>query len=305
MIIFFQNAQAGRKNQARVMAMSRIVYVNGEYLPQADAKISVFDRGYLFGDGVYEVIPIIRGKLVDEEYGVQRLRRSLAEIEIAWPCSEAEYLQMLRELISRNNVEEGMVYVQVTRGIAERDFAYPKDTRSSLMAYPTHKAILQSPLAESGVTVVSTEDLRWKRRDIKSLNLLAQCMAKQQAAKLGAFEAWMTEDGFVTEGASSTAYIVKNGTVITRALSNSILPGIRRRVLVEMAEQGGFKLEQRAFSIEEAKSADEAFLSNASSLVLPIVSVDGNPIGNGKPGPVTRDLRARYIAALLAEAASK
>jgi D-alanine transaminase len=173
------------------------------------------------------------------------------------------------------------------------------------MAYPTHKAILNSPLAESGVTVVSTEDLRWKRRDIKSLNLLAQCMAKQQAAKQGAFEAWMTEDGFVTEGASSTAFIVKDGTVITRALTNSILPGIRRRVLVEMAEYGGFKLEQRPFSITEAINADEAFLSNASSLVLPIVSVDGNVIGNGKPGPLTRDLRARYIAALLAEASSK
>lgn len=284
---------------------SRTVYVNGEYLPQADAKISVFDRGFLFGDGVYEVVPIIQGKLVDEDYGVQRLRRSLAEIEIAWPCSEEEYRRMLRELISRNQVTEGMVYVQVTRGIAERDFAYPKNTPSSLMAYTTHKNILKSPLAESGVTVVSTPDLRWKRRDIKSLNLLAQCMAKQQAAKLGAFEAWMTEDGFVTEGASSTAYIVKGGTVITRALSNSILPGIRRRVLVEMAEKGGFRLEQRAFSVKEAQEADEAFLSNASSLVLPIVSVDGVAIGDGKPGPVTQDLRARYIAALLAEAASK
>lgn len=286
-------------------AVSRIVYVNGDYLPQEDAKISVFDRGNLFGDGVYEVVPIIQGKLVDEDYGVQRLRRSLAETEIAWPCSEQDYRQILRELISRNQVTEGMIYVQVTRGIAERDFAYPKDIKPSLIAYPTHKNILQSPLADTGVTVVSTADLRWKRRDIKSLNLLAQCMAKQQAAKLGAFEAWMTEDGFVTEGASSSAYIVKGGTVITRPLSNSILPGIRRRVLVEMAEQGGFKLEQRAFSIEEAQAADEAFLSNASSLVLPIVSVDGYAIGDGKPGPVTRELRERYIAALLAEASSK
>jgi D-alanine transaminase len=281
------------------------VYVNGEYLAQEDAKISVFDRGYLFGDGVYEVIPILHSKLVDQDYSVQRLSRSLAAIDMAWPCTEAAYLQMLHELIRRNNVQEGMVYVQVTRGIAERDFAYPKDAKPSLMAYPSHKAILHNPLAETGVAVVSTEDLRWKRRDIKSLNLLAQCIAKQQAAKLGAFEAWMTEEGFVTEGASSTAFIVKSGAVITRALSNSILPGIRRRVLVEMAEQGGFKLEQRAFSIEEAKCADEAFLSNASSLVLPVVSVDGHTIGNGKPGPVTKDLRARYIAALLAEAASK
>ena len=285
--------------------MSRIVFVNGEYLPQQDAKISVFDRGYLFGDGVYEVIPVIQGKLVDEDYGVERLRRSLAEIEIAWPCTESEYRQMLRELIARNQLEEGMVYVQVTRGIAERDFAYPKDVKPSLMAYPTHKKLLQSPLADTGVSVVTVEDLRWKRRDIKSLNLLGQCMAKQQAVKQGAFEAWMTEDGFVTEGASSSAYIVKDGTVITRALSNSILPGIRRRVLVEMAEKGGFKLEQRAFTVEEAKAADEVFLSNASSLVLPIVSIDGHRIGNGKPGVLTTDLRKRYIAALLAEAAAK
>ncbi len=285
--------------------MSRIVFVNGEYLPQQDAKISVFDRGYLFGDGVYEVIPVIQGKLVDEDYGVERLRRSLAEIEIAWPCTESEYRQMLRELIARNQLEEGMVYVQVTRGIAERDFAYPKGVKPSLMAYPTHKKLLQSPLADTGVSVVTVEDLRWKRRDIKSLNLLGQCMAKQQAVKQGAFEAWMTEDGFVTEGASSSAYIVKNGTVITRGLSNSILPGIRRRVLVEMAEKGGFKLEQRAFTVEEAKAADEVFLSNASSLVLPIVSIDGHRIGNGKPGVLTTDLRKRYIAALLAEAAAK
>jgi D-alanine transaminase len=285
--------------------MSRIVYVNGDYLPQQEAKVSVFDRGYLFGDGVYEVIPVINGKLVDEDYGVERLRRSLAEIEIAWPCTESEYRQMLRELIARNQLVEGMVYVQITRGVAERDFAYPKDIKPTLMAYPTHKKILQNPLAESGVSVVSVEDLRWKRRDIKSLNLLAQCIAKQQATKAGAFEAWMVEDGFVTEGASSTAYIVKAGKVITRALSNSVLPGIRRRVLVEMAEKGGFELELRPFSIEEAKAADEAFLSNASSVVLPIVSIDGQPIADGKPGALTKDLRARYLAALLAEAEAK
>ena len=285
--------------------MSRIVYVNGDYRPQQEAKVSVFDRGYLFGDGVYEVIPVINGKLVDEDYGVERLRRSLAEIEIAWPCTESEYRQMLRELIARNQLVEGMVYVQITRGVAERDFAYPKDIKPTLMAYPTHKKILQNPLAESGVSVVSVEDLRWKRRDIKSLNLLAQCIAKQQATKAGAFEAWMVEDGFVTEGASSTAYIVKAGKVITRALSNSVLPGIRRRVLVEMAEKGGFELELRPFSIEEAKAADEAFLSNASSVVLPIVSIDGQPIADGKPGALTKDLRARYLAALLAEAEAK
>lgn len=285
--------------------MSKIVFVNGEFLPQQDAKISVFDRGFLFGDGVYEVIPVIQGKLVDEEYGIERLRRSLAEIEIAWPCSEDEYRQILRDLIARNNLEEGMVYVQITRGIADRDFAYPKDIKPSIMAFPTHKKLLQNPLAETGVSVVTVEDLRWKRRDIKSLNLLAQCMAKQQAARQGAFEAWMVEDGYVTEGSSSSAYIVKNGKVITRKLSNSILPGVRRRTLIEMAEKGEFELEQRSFTVEEAKDADEVFLSNASSLVLPIVSIDGHTIADGKPGPLTRSLRERYIKAVLAEAAAK
>lgn len=285
--------------------MSRIVYINGAYLPQADAKISVFDRGYLFGDGVYEVVPIIDGKLVDEDYSVQRLRRSLAEVEIPWPCAEQDYLAILRELVHRNQVQEGMIYVQVTRGVAERDFAFPAGIQPSLFAYTTHKAILHASQAETGVDVVSVEDLRWKRRDIKSLNLLAQCMAKQQAARQGAFEAWMTEDGLVTEGSSSSAYIVQGDTVITRPLSSSILPGIRRRVLVEMAAQGEFRLEQRAFSIEEALTADEAFLSSATTLVMPVVKLDGRAIGDGRPGALTRALRARYIETLLSEAASK
>lgn len=285
--------------------MSRTVFLNGEYLPEEQAKVSIFDRGFLFGDGVYEVIPVLQGKLVDEAHSVERLRGSLAAIEIAWPCSEQAYLEMLRELIRRNGLEEGSVYVQVTRGVAERDFPYPKGVSSTLMAYTTVRNLLSNPNAERGVSVISVPDLRWKRRDIKSLNLLGQCMAKQQAVSQGAYECWMVEDGLVTEGGSSSAFIVKDECLITRALSNSILPGIRRKVIVQMAREQGLALQERAFSLEEAYAADEAFLSNATSLVLPVVEIDGRKIGTGSPGPMTTRLRKLYIEALKEEAASK
>jgi D-alanine transaminase len=285
--------------------MSRTIYLNGQYLPEQDARISVFDRGFLFGDGVYEVIPVVAGKLVDEANGVERLRRSLKEVEIAWPCSEADYVAILRELIRCNSLVEGSIYLQMTRGVAERDFAYPENTKTTFMAYTAQRKLLDNPLADAGVAVVSVPDLRWKRRDIKSLNLLGQCMAKQQAAVQGAFEAWMHEDGVVTEGASSSAFIVKDGSIITRELSTSILPGIRRKVILQLAHQNGMTLEQRAFSLDEAKSADEAFLSSATTLVLPVVSIDRQPVGNGKPGAVTQRLRKLYVEALLAEATGK
>lgn len=274
-------------------------------MPAESAAISVFDRGFLFGDGVYEVIPVVMGKLVDEAYSLERLRRSLSAVEIAWPCSEADYLHMLRELIRRDAVTEGSVYVQITRGIAERDFAYPPHFTSTIMAYTSSRKLLDNPAALSGVRVVSVPDLRWQRRDIKSLNLLGQCMAKQQAAAQGAFEAWMLEDGMVTEGASSSAFIIKDKTIITRALSNAILPGIRRRVILELAELAGVTLVERSFSLEEALAADEAFISSATTLVMPVVSIDGKVIADGKPGPLTQKLRSLYIKSLLAEAASK
>lgn len=285
--------------------MSRTVFLNGDYVPAESAAISVFDRGFLFGDGVYEVIPVVMGKLVDEAYSLERLRRSLSAVEIAWPCSEADYLHMLRELIRRDAVTEGSVYVQITRGIAERDFAYPPHFTSTIMAYTSSRKLLDNPAALSGVRVVSVPDLRWQRRDIKSLNLLGQCMAKQQAAAQGAFEAWMLEDGMVTEGASSSAFIIKDKTIITRALSNAILPGIRRRVILELAELAGVTLVERSFSLEEALAADEAFISSATTLVMPVVSIDGKVIADGKPGPLTQKLRSLYIESLLAEAASK
>lgn len=287
--------------------MSKTVYVNGEFVAAENARISVFDRGFLFGDGVYEVIPVVRGRLVDKQHALQRLERSLSAIGMTWPCAKEELVAVLERLLNVDNVQEGSVYLQVTRGAADRDFAFPRDTgegrvKESLVAWAAPRKILDNPLADTGVAVVSIPDLRWKRRDIKSVSMLAQCLAKQAAVEQGAYEGWMIEDGQVTEGVSSSAFIVKDRTLITRALSNSILPGIRRKVLVQIAHDHGIALQERTFSLEEALSSDEAFMSSATTLVLPIVSIDGSKIGTGKPGPVTQRLRAMYVQMLLDEA---
>ncbi len=282
--------------------MNRIVYVNGEYVGEADAKISIFDRGFIFGDGVYEVVPIINGKLVDKQYFLERLKRSLNEIQMDWPCSEQEYLEVMHELVSRNNLQEGIVYSQVTRGAADRNFTFPPDTPTSLVAFTSVMQLLENPAAITGIAVATTADLRWKRRDIKSVNLLAQCLAKQDAVTKGAAEGWMVEDGFVTEGVTSSAYIVSDGKVITRPLSNLILPGIRRRTLLEIAEHAGIEFEERPFTVAEALAADEAFISSATTIVMPVVSIDGQPIADGAPGPITQQLRTLYKARLLKEA---
>lgn len=282
--------------------MNRIVYVNGNYVPEQDAKISIFDRGFIFGDGVYEVVPVIHGKMVDKQYFLERLKRSLGELQIAWPCSEAEYLNVMLQLIERNQLAEGMVYSQVTRGVADRNFTFPAATPTTMVAFTSELDLLDNPAAATGIAVTTTEDLRWKRRDIKSVNLLAQCLAKQDAHSKGASECWMVEDGFVTEGASSSAYIVSNGKIITRPLSNWILPGIRRRTLLEIAAQAGLPVEERAFTVAEALAADEAFISSATTIVTAVVTVDGNTIGSGVPGPITLQLRDLYKARMLLEA---
>ena len=282
--------------------MSRIVYVNGEYVDEADAKISIFDRGFIFGDGVYEVVPIINGKLIDRQYFLERLKRSLNEIQMDWPCSEQEYLGVMHELVSRNHLQEGIVYSQVTRGAADRNFTFPPDTPTSLVAFTSVMQLLENPAAITGIAVATTADLRWKRRDIKSVNLLAQCLAKQEAVTKGAAEGWMVEDGFVTEGVTSSAYIVSDGKVITRPLSNLILPGIRRRTLLEIAEQAGIEIEERPFTVAEALAADEAFISSATTIVMPVVSIDGQQIADGTPGPITLKLRTLYKARMLKEA---
>ena len=202
---------------------------------------------------------------------------------------------MLEALIERNNLVEGSVYTQVTRGVAPRDFAFPIDTPTTCMAFTSAKSYLNSPLAETGVEVLTVEDLRWKRRDIKSIALLAQCLAKQESKRKGCYESWMLEDGFITEGSSSTAYIVKNNTIITRPKSNDVLPGIRRHVLLELAADNDIAVELRAFTLDEVLAADEAFLSSATTLVLPVVTIDGQPIGEKKPGLITLKLRQLYV----------
>jgi len=281
-----------------------IVYVNGAFVSADEAKVSVFDRGFLFGDGVYEVLPVLNSRLIEGQYALARLDRSLNEIGMAWPCKKEQYLNILEELRKRNGIVEGSVYMQVTRGVANRDFAFPKGINSSFVAFASSRTLLENPLAKTGVKVVSVPDLRWKRRDIKSINLLAQCIAKQEATSQGAFEGWMHEEGLVTEGASSSAFIVKDGKIITRALSRSILPGIRRKVILQITQNHGMTLEERAFSLEEASQADEAFLSSATTLVMPITSLDGKAIADGKPGPVTQLLRQLYIETMLKEANS-
>ena len=284
--------------------MEGIVYVNGAFVSADEAKVSVFDRGFLFGDGVYEVLPVLNSRLIEGQYALARLDRSLNEIGMAWPCKKEQYLNILEELRKRNGIVEGSVYMQVTRGVANRDFAFPKGINSSFVAFASSRTLLENPLAKTGVKVVSVPDLRWKRRDIKSINLLAQCIAKQEATSQGAFEGWMHEEGLVTEGASSSAFIVKDGKIITRALSRSILPGIRRKVILQITQNHGMTLEERAFSLEEASQADEAFLSSATTLVMPITSLDGKAIADGKPGPVTQLLRQLYIETMLKEANS-
>lgn len=282
--------------------MSRTVYVNGMFVPEEQAKISVFDRGFIFGDGVYEVVPVISGKLVDKQYFLERLDRSLDELSIAWPCTKQEYMEVMEQLVESNQLTEGVVYSQVTRGIADRDFPFPENVSPSFVAFTSSMELLDNPLVKSGIHVITTPDLRWKRRDIKSVNLLGQVLAKQDAITRGGHEGWMVEDRIVTEGVSSSAYIVKNATIITRPLSNVILPGIRRRTLLEIASNVGIDVEERIFTIEEALAADEAFISSATTMTLGVVSIDGHQIGNGTPGPVTIRLRELYKARVLKEA---
>lgn len=276
--------------------MSRIVYLNGEYLAEEDAKVSIFDRGFLFGDGAYEVVPVMDGLMVDVEPFLIRLENSLSELKIDWPCSKQEYLEMNRQMIERNNLVDGFVYSQVTRGVVpQRSFGFPKNTPTTLMAFTQLAKHRDNPLAESGVTIATVDDIRWKRRDIKSIALLAQCMAKQAANDKGAYEGWMTEDGFVTEGTSSSAYIVKDGVLITRPLSNQILAGIRRKILLKLAAEHQIRIEERLFTVDEALAADEAMMSAASCSMLPVVEIDGKMIGDGKPGQIFRQLRVLYL----------
>ncbi len=282
--------------------MPRTVYVNGDYVPENQGKISIFDRGFLFADGVYEVTAVIGGHLVDYDQHMERLERSLQEIRLGWPCGKDDLKTMHLELIKRNKLDQGWVYMQVTRGAADRDFKFPKEAKPTLVGFTQEKNLIDNPDAVTGVKVITVPDIRWARRDIKSVMLLAPVLGKQAAHEAGAFEAWMIEDGMVTEGTSSNAYIVKDGKVTTRGLSNRILAGCTRRSLFRLAREHGVEIEERAFSAGEAYGADEAFLTSASNFVLPVTEIDGRRIGGGQPGPVTRKLREIFLQEAMGQA---
>lgn len=290
------------------MAAPRIVYVNGEYLPAEEAKISVFDRGFLFGDGVYEVSSVIEGKLVDNVAHLARLARSLKALSLTSPIDLQEIPAIQRELIARNGLEEGSVYLQITRGPADRSFDWPEDPQPSLVMFTQAKRIIDHPRLETGISVALTPDLRWKRRDIKTVTLLPASWAKAQATALGADDAWMTEEGedgleYVTEGSSHNAFIVSpSGAIVTRHLGDEILHGITRRAALKLAEELQIPVEERPFTPQEAKAAKEAFVSSASYFVMPVTSIDGQPIGTGAPGPIATRLRELYIEAARREA---
>lgn len=276
--------------------MSRIVYVNGAYTPEEEARISIFDRGFLFADGVYEVTSVLNGRLLDNLAHLRRLRRSLAELAMPSPGSDAEIIAIQEALITRNELREGLIYLQVTRGAADRDFAYPEFAKPSLIMFTQAKSLIDSPLAQRGITVITLQDIRWRRRDIKTIGLLAPCMAKQAAVEAGADDAWMVEDGMITEGSSNNAFIVKdNNTLVTRHLGNEILHGITRAAVLRLSSEQGITVEERAFSAAEAVNATEAFITSASSFVYPVVKIDGSPIGQGRPGPIASRLRELYI----------
>lgn len=277
----------------------RTVYVNGSYLPENEATISIFDRGFLMADGVYEVTSVLDGKLVDFDGHALRLARSLKELDMRAPVSDADLLEIHRELVRLNDIEEGLVYLQVTRGSdGDRDFAFPdpETTEPSLVLFTQNKpGLADNPAARKGARIISIEDIRWGRRDIKTVQLLYPSMGKMMAKKAGADDAWLVEDGYVTEGTSNNAYYVKNGKIVTRPLSNDILHGITRAAVLRLAEEAQMEIEERLFTIEEAKEADEAFTTSASAFVMPVVEIDGVTLGDGTPGPIAKRLREIYL----------
>ncbi|WP_299860773.1 D-amino-acid transaminase [uncultured Roseobacter sp.] len=279
--------------------MTRTVYVNGDYLPETEATVSIFDRGFLMADGVYEVTSVLGGKLIDFDGHAVRLQRSLDELEMRSPISKEDLLEVHRELVRVNEIDEGMIYLQITRGApGDRDFVFPdpETTVPTIVLFTQNKpGLANSPAAQKGMKVISIDDIRWGRRDIKTVQLLYPSMGKMMAKKAGADDAWMIEDGYVTEGTSNNAYIVKGNKIITRALSNDILHGITRAAVLRFAQEAQMEVEERNFTIDEAKEADEAFITSASTFVMPVVEIDGVPLGEGVPGRVAPRLREIYL----------
>jgi D-alanine transaminase len=279
------------------MDLDPIAYVNGAYVPLSEAKVSILDRGFLFADGIYEVSAVLDGKLVDNASHLARLERSVGEIALALPESLERILEIQRELIARNRLVNGLVYLEITRGAdTGRDFVFPKGVKPTLVMFTSVKDIINAAAAKNGIGVITVPDIRWARRDIKSVALLAQVLAKQAAAEAGAGEAWMVENGEVTEGGSSSAFILtQDDVLVTRQNSTTILPGCTRKAVVKLAEERQLRVEERPFTVAEALAAKEAFVTSASLFVQPVVSIDGKAVAGGKVGPMAARLREIYI----------
>ncbi len=278
----------------------RIVYLNGDWLAEEEASISIFDRGFVMADAVYEVVTVLDGKLIDFDGHMARLFRSLEALEMECPLSASDLLEVHRQLIAKNQLVMGSIYMQVSRGNpGDRDFLFPDPpVPPTLVLYTQARPdLLETELAQRGLHIISLPDQRWQRRDIKTTQLLWPSMAKMLARKAGADDAWMVEDGLVTEGTSNNAFIVREGQLITRALSNAILHGITRAAVLACAAEMGLAIAERGFSLAEALKAEEAFITSATMLVSPVVRLDGQQIGTDQPGPVARSLRQHYIAA--------
>lgn len=279
--------------------MTRTVYVNGDYLPEAEAKVSIFDRAFLMADGVYEVTSVLDGRLIDFDGHAARLQRSCDALEIRNPLSRDAWLEIHRELVRLNAITEGLIYLQVTRGApGDRDFAWPdpETCQPGVVLFTQSKpGLADNPAARVGMKVISAPDIRWGRRDIKTVQLLYPSMGKMLAKKAGADDAWLVEDGFVTEGTSNNTYIVKGNRIVTRQLSSDILHGITRSAVLRFAREAQMEVEERAFTVAEVQAADEAFITSASAFVMPVVEMDGAAIGSGRPGPVTARLREIYL----------
>lgn len=286
---------------AALISMQK-VFLNGDFIDKDSAKISIFDRGFIFGDGIYEVIPVINSIIVEKQGFWDRFKRSLNEIDLSLPYSTNEFETILNRLIQINSLQEGGLYIQITRGVAQRDFSFVSNITPTVMAFAFSDSVLEHPGAKNGITIISTLDIRWKRRDIKSISLLGQCYAKNQATIAGADECFMVEDGYVTEAGSSSAFIIKDGVLITKPLSNEILPGIRRQRLLNLAKEIGLKIEERKFSMDEVYNADECFISAATIILLPVIKADGKAINGGKIGEYTIKLRELYKNGLISEA---
>jgi D-alanine transaminase len=276
--------------------MTRIVYLNGEYMPDHEAKISIFDRSVNFGDAIYDVAGVLDGKLIDFEHHMQRYFNSLQKLSIESPLSQDEILQAFRHLVEVNDLDEGLVYMQVTRGVAERDYVWPEGLQPTVFMFTQGKPTEENEAALTGIKLASAPDIRWARRDIKSVNLLGQVLAKKAAYDAGAQEALMIDaEGYVTECGSTSFFIVRGDEILTRPLNNDILPGVTRRAIVTLCAAKGLRLSETRFTLDEAMQADEAFISAASCYLLPVVKIDDSDIGDGNPGKLTLKLREIYL----------